>query len=191
MDTAVAADHAHHHATPQAGRPAGADSLSPHGRTVRILLRISAPDDVPLARQVFRLAGDPQGRRQAPVHHRRVPGVRPDAPAGGHLDCGVDPLAGRRALAPAPSTGLRERGCRSDSLLLAGEIRYPGTAVLCGDSSGVAGVPAGREAAWLDSRHQAPARDGTQWTFLKRSYFSRLSLRQRRTWTSSVRGCRS
>src|SRR6266478_9674143 len=153
MDTSIPADHSHHHAAPQAGRPPGADSLSPHGRTVRILLRIAAPDDVPLARQVFRLAGDPQGRRQAPVYHRRLPGFCPDAPAGGHIDRGVDPLAGRRTLAPAPSTDLRERGRRSDSLLLAGEIRYPGTAVLCGDSSGVAGVPAGREAAWFDSRH--------------------------------------
>jgi len=58
------------------------------------LLWHTAPDDLRLARQIFRCSRNAGRHRQAPVHHRRNDGLRPDDSARPDLDQVVDPKIG-------------------------------------------------------------------------------------------------
>src|SRR5579859_6418320 len=65
LDANISADHFGGHAAAQTDPPVLADQVPPHFRPVCIFLRLPAPDDLRLARQIFRRSRNAQGYRQA------------------------------------------------------------------------------------------------------------------------------
>src|SRR5580704_17521194 len=123
LDASLPRLHALHHAAAQTPQAPRADSLSPHARPLRVFLRLPSFPDLSWAGPVLRSKSHLEGRRQAPLRHRRVHGFCASDSAGSHVNCGMDSPSRRAPLANTPSSDLYQRNLWCDSLLLAGEIR--------------------------------------------------------------------
>src|SRR5690606_8292592 len=127
---APAAAHPGHHPAAPAHRPGGAAAVPAHAGAVRVLLRLAAPGGVPGPGPGWLLDAAVRGHRQAPLHHRRIPGLAAAGAAGGDLDPGLDAPSGP-ALGPAAPRRLRHRRAGGAAFLVAGEIRHPRTGTVC------------------------------------------------------------
>src|SRR5580658_11038371 len=123
LDHPLPAHHARGHAVSKAVRASETRPLPPHAGLVRLLLRHATSDDLGVARQVLRCAGDAERRREAALHHHGDDRLRADASVSDYFDSRMGAAPGLRALADAAPTGLLQRARGRDPLLLAGEIR--------------------------------------------------------------------
>src|SRR5262249_18670756 len=95
---------------------------------VRVLLRVAALPTVPELSGI-RSWRDPEGHREAPLHHDRFPRAAPADSARDHFDEQDDAATGATLAEPAPAR-LCDRHPRRVALLLAGQEGRAGAADL-------------------------------------------------------------
>ncbi|CAI8694183.1 hypothetical protein EMIT0111MI5_210055 [Burkholderia sp. IT-111MI5] len=145
MDARDALHHAGRHAAPAHDGLRDAAAFSPDDRAVRVLLRDAALHDLPVVRQVVRCRRDPEGRRQAPVHHGRLCRIRAADPARRDV-AACDGAPARPPLGDAARRDLRDRAVRRAALLVdeGRQARSRAAEALRGDRRRAARLAAGR-----------------------------------------------
>src|SRR5579883_37295 len=124
VDADLPADHALHHAAAANASTALADSLSPDGWPVRVLLRLSSSDDMGLARQVLRPPRHVGRHSEEALHHRGHGSSTADVATGDYVHKRMDWTPWRQAMVDAAQIDLCECSAWRDSFLLAGKGRY-------------------------------------------------------------------